>query len=88
MSKTLRARIDDAVVDLPTKSVPPSWMRSGASQYTQSGYGGRIPTQYMVQMPGSQRWRRVFCMIYSNSGTCYVDGPRLNGRKTRIIITD
>lgn len=40
--------------------------------YTRSGYGRKIPTTRMVKLPGNPRWRRVYCCIYSNSGTCYV----------------
>ena len=39
-------------------------------QYTSSGYGSKIPTQYMVQWEG--KWRRVYCKIYSNIGTLYI----------------
>lgn len=41
-------------------------------QYTATGYGRKIPTTRMVRLPGSPRWRRVYCCIYSNIGTCYV----------------
>lgn len=39
-----------------------------------SGYGGKIPTDYMIHFDGdpANRWYRVYTMIYSNSGTCYV----------------
>ena len=40
--------------------------------YTRTGYGRRIPTRHMVKLPGSPRWRRVYCCVFSNSGTCYV----------------
>lgn len=50
------------------------WWQERGLQFTASGYGRRIPTSYMVQLPGSPRWRRVYCCIYSNSGTCYVEG--------------
>lgn len=45
------------------------WQKAGLS-YTASGYGHRIPTQYKVKWLG--RWRRVYCRIFSNSGTCYI----------------
>lgn len=35
-----------------------------------SGYGSRIPTQYMVKY--NNRWHRVYCICYSNSGTLYI----------------
>ena len=37
---------------------------------TVSGYGGQIPTQYMIKYLG--RWRRVYMMQYANSGSAYV----------------
>ena len=53
---------------------------------TRTGYGKRIPTEYMVKLPGSH-WRRVYCYIFSNSGTCYVDGPKKpDGSKAWIVI--
>ncbi len=58
--------------DLPNKEEPLWWHKKGLS-FTRSGYGSRIPTPYMVQVPGSPRWRRVYCCIWSNSGTCYVE---------------
>lgn len=61
-------------VPVPTRVVLLPWQKQGLT-YTASGYGRRIPTRYMIQLPGSLRWRRVYCCIYSNSGTCYVDGP-------------
>ena len=47
------------------------WQERGLS-YTSTGYGRKIPTDKMVRLPGSNRWRRVYCCIFSNSGTCYV----------------
>lgn len=35
-----------------------------------TGYGRKIPTQYMLRITG--RWHRVYMMCYSNSGTIYV----------------
>ena len=57
--------------ELEHKSEPLWWQLKGLS-FTQSGYGRRIPTHHMVKLPGSPRWRRVYCCIYSNAGTCYV----------------
>lgn len=45
------------------------WQKKGLS-FTSSGYGSRIPTSWMVHVKG--RWRRVYCCIWSNSGTCYI----------------
>jgi len=57
--------------DLPHKESVLWWQAQGLS-YTASGYGRKIPTRHMVQLPGSPRWRRVYCCIVSNIGTCYV----------------
>lgn len=51
------------------KEVPLWWQEKGLS-YTDSGYGKRIPTRQMVRYFG--KWRRVYCCIYSNIGTCYI----------------
>jgi hypothetical protein len=37
---------------------------------TQSGYGRKIPTDWMVMW--MQRWRRVYVMQYSNAGSAYI----------------
>lgn len=36
-----------------------------------SGYGMAIPTRYMVKY--KNKWRRVYCSIFSNIGTLYID---------------
>jgi len=38
--------------------------------YTATGYGSRLPTQYMVKVVN--RWRRVYCVCFSNVGTLYI----------------
>ena len=57
--------------DLESKDAPLWWHDRGLS-YTATGYGRRIPTRRMVKLPGGRRWRRVYCCICSNIGTCYV----------------
>ena len=37
---------------------------------SKTGYGDKIPTNTMVFV--ENKWRRVYCRIYSNIGTCYV----------------
>lgn len=54
---------------LPVKESPLWWQEQNLS-YTASGYGSRIPTRYMVKV--GSRWRRVYCCIYSNSGTLFI----------------
>ena len=51
------------------KLSPLSWQNRSLS-YTASGYGKRIPTHHMVRF--NDKWRRVYCCIYSNIGTCYI----------------
>ena len=45
------------------------WQKQGLS-YTASGYGSKIPTSWKARI--GKRWYRVYCMVYSNSGTCYI----------------
>ena len=45
------------------------WQEKGLS-FTTSGYGSRIPTQYKVKV--NNKWRRVYCKIYSNIGMLYI----------------
>lgn len=56
------------------------WWQEMGKQYTASGYGAKIPTSYMVRTDadGGKRWRRVYCMCYSNSGSFYV---LVNGKR-------
>lgn len=55
------------------------WQVAGKS-YTASGYGSRTPTGYMVKV--NKRWHRVYCICYSNAGTCYITEK---GR--RVVVT-
>lgn len=55
------------------------WQKMGLS-YTATGYGSKIPTRYMVQTI-DQKWRRVYCAIFSNNGTCYV----MHGKEKTIV---
>lgn len=48
----------------------PLWWQLCGLSYTASGYGRKIPTDYMVRYNG--RLYRVYCCIFSNSGTCYI----------------
>ena len=56
-------------IDVESKDSPLPWQNAGLA-YTATGYGKRIPTRHMVKFNG--RWRRVYCCIYSNIGTCYI----------------
>ena len=59
-----------------------TWWQDKSLSYTATGYGKRIPTQYMVKFNG--KWRRVYCRIYSNNGTLYIG--RLNEHGERLIV--
>ena len=56
-------------IELESKENPLWWQEHGL-MFTTSGYGSRIPTHHMVRYHG--KWRRVYCCIYSNIGTCYI----------------
>lgn len=73
------------LIDLGRKIVPVS----ERARVPQSGYGRRIPTHQMVKLPGQRRWRRVYCCIYSNAGTYYVESRNRDpetGRPNWIVI--
>lgn len=42
------------------------------SGQTASGYGDKIPTSYLARTETGGVFRRVYCRIFSNIGTCYV----------------
>lgn len=44
---------------------------AGRKGKTMSGYGSRIPTDFMVL--ANDHWHRVYCVCYSNAGTLYVN---------------
>lgn len=54
---------NDLVTGIKTTETP----RKGQ---TVSGYGGSVPTPYMIQYAGL--WHRVLMMQYGNSGTAYI----------------
>lgn len=47
------------------------WWQKKNLMYTATGYGSRIPTEYMVKH--NNRWKRVYCRIYSNSGVLFIE---------------
>lgn len=52
--------------------------------FTSTCYGSRIPTRHMVKFNG--KWRRVYCRIFSNSGTLYIG--KLNVIGDRLYVRD
>lgn len=55
--------------EVEMKEQPLWWQKQGLS-FTASGYGSRIPTQYMVRW--NNKWRRVYVIQYSNAGTAFI----------------
>jgi hypothetical protein len=53
-----------------TESVPVKQTLLPRKGQTQTGYGKALPTCYMVHY--RDRWRRVLCACFSNSGTTYI----------------
>ena len=53
----------------------PLWWHTAGKSFTSSGYGKRIPTPWMVKLPGNNRWRRVYAACFSNAATSYVEVP-------------
>ena len=53
-----------------TVEVPVKTTDTPRSGQTASGYGRRMPTQYMVKY--NNKWRRVYCICFSNAGTLYI----------------
>ena len=49
------------------------WQKEGRS-YTATGYGAKIPTIRVVRH--NRRWKRVYCMIYSNVGSLFIMNMR------------
>lgn len=57
---------------------PLPWQKLGL-QYSASGYGRKIPTEWTVYYKG--RDRRIYVCIYSNVGTSYI----IDGGNWRIV---
>lgn len=67
MSNEIEIKRTYIIEDLATIQTVPPRNRS------RTGYGRKIPTRFMAIIPDlGKRYRRVYCCIYSNSGTCYV----------------
>jgi hypothetical protein len=66
-----------SALTFPTREKLLPWQARGL-MYTRTGYGKKIPTSKQLFI--LNRWRRVYCDIFSNSGVCYVivDGQEMN----------
>lgn len=60
----------------------PLWWQMRGLMYTASGFGKKIPTQYVINCADNRR-RRVYCAIFSNIGTLYI---KVKGRD--LIVDD
>ena len=74
-------RLSTVGVDVKVALLP--WQERGL-MFTSTGYGKRIPTAYMVRFNG--KWRRVYCCIYSNSGTLYIGNFGATGESLLVEI--
>lgn len=78
-----RAGTPMATESVECRETPMAHHIAGLS-FTASGYGSRIPTEYMVKWRG--RWRRVYCRIFSNAGTLYIREPSATETHGRIVV--
>lgn len=60
---------DSGYLDVPAKIEELPWQKLGL-QETATGYGSALTTRYMVKY--RNRWRRVYCCQFANSGTLYL----------------
>jgi hypothetical protein len=62
----------EAIAYTDAGSVEAVRVESEAPRYgvSASGYGGKIPTRYMLKYAG--KWRRVYMAQYGNSGSPYI----------------
>lgn len=56
-----------------TVRVPVKETDAPRSGRTQTGYGAKLPTPYMVQYNG--KWRRVYAACYGNATSLYIGKP-------------
>lgn len=56
-----------------TVRVPMKTTGTPRSERSDTGYGAKLPTQYMVKWEG--RWRRVYVCNFGNAGTPYIGKP-------------
>ena len=74
--RTTDTGLNYIVYPAQTKESLLPWQKMGL-QYSATGYGRKIPTSKMVLLLGV--WRRVYCTIFSNSGTVWInfDGKQI-----------
>lgn len=57
---------------LHRRPVPKRGMLQLAPGQGADGYGKKITTDICLKFRGEKKERRVYCICFSNSGTCYV----------------
>ena len=80
MFETVNGNLVRLPIPDPAVAIKPMRHHQLGLSWTASGYGSRIPTRYMVRTIDS-KWRRVYCAIFSNSGTLYV----MHGKQKTIV---
>lgn len=70
-----QAYLDFGPTGYPTRTVAVEHRETETplSGRTQSGYGPRLTTPYMVKWAG--RWRRVYAACYGNAASHYIGKP-------------
>ena len=62
-----------SIASLWTRKVEYKTTERPRSGQTVTGYGKAVPTQYLVKH--NDKWRRVYCCIFSKSATFYIKKP-------------
>jgi hypothetical protein len=60
------------VYTLHRRPVPKRGMLQLSPGQGPDGYGRKITTDICLRFAGEKKERRVYCICFSNSGTCYV----------------
>lgn len=68
-------------LSVPCKREPMTHHKLGLS-WTATGYGNRIPSEWLVKLHG--RWRRVYIRQYTNSATAYIGRLEATGERIRV----
>lgn len=70
MKAKLYTHDDNFSIETEALERPLSHHISGVS-FTATGYGKKIPTRFVVLY--KNRWRRVYCAVFGNSGSAYIE---------------
>lgn len=67
MAKQLWATVAGTLYEAARR---PLWWQAANLTFTSTGYGDRIPTEYMVKY--KCRWRRIYVYQHSNIGSLFI----------------